>query len=242
VSALERLRGGLVVSVQAEATSPLNASDALAMLASVAVANGAAGVRAEGSARIGAIRRAVGVPVIGLVKRAYRGFAPYITATAREVAEAVAAGADIVAFDATGRARPDGRSDEAVVRDIHARGKLAMADCAAPPDVARAAAAGADIVGTTMCGYTAETAGTPLPAIDLVRACAASGSFAIAEGGVMSPDEVRAAFAAGAACVVVGTAITNVDALVRRFAAASRRATERVHPIEVLADGSQRTS
>jgi putative N-acetylmannosamine-6-phosphate epimerase len=32
---------------------------------------------------------------------------------------------------------------------------------------------------------------------------------------------VRAAFAAGAAAVVVGTAITNVDALTRRFAAAA---------------------
>ncbi len=212
--------------MQAESGSPLNAPEMLALLASVAVANGAAAIRAEGSARLGAIRRAVDVPVIGLIKRAYPGFAPYITATAREIAEAVAAGADVVAFDATGRPRPDGRGDEAVVRAIHAYGRLAMADCATAADAARAAAAGADIVATTMCGYTDETRGTPLPALDLLRACAGSGAFAIAEGGVSTAEDVRAAFAAGASSVVVGTAITNVDALVRRFSNAAPRTTE----------------
>ncbi|MEA2689111.1 MAG: N-acylglucosamine-6-phosphate 2-epimerase [Candidatus Eremiobacteraeota bacterium] len=216
---LDRLRGGLIVSVQAEADSPLNAPDVLALLSRVAVANGAAGVRAEGLARLGAVRRAVNVPLIGIIKRAYAGFEPYITATDREIAEAAAAGAEIIAFDATDRPRPDGRDAAAVIAAIHARGALAMADCATQADVQRAAAAGADIVATTLCGYTRDTRGTPLPALDLVRACAASGAFAICEGGVGSPADVRAAFDAGAHAVVVGTAITNVDVLVRRFAA-----------------------
>lgn len=221
---LDALRGGLIVSVQAEEHSPLNAPEHIALLSRIAVANGAAGVRVEGLARIGAVRRAVTVPVIGIVKRAYAGFAPYITATDREIAEAVAGGADIVAFDATERARPDGRDVTAVVAAIHARGALAMADCATAGDVRRAAAAGADAVATTLCGYTPATRGTPLPALDVVRACAASGAFAICEGGVASPDDVRNAFAAGAHAVVVGTAITNVDALVRRFTSAAPRA------------------
>jgi N-acylglucosamine-6-phosphate 2-epimerase len=215
---LAALRGGLIVSVQAEADSPLNTPETIALLARVAVANGAAGVRVEGSARIGAVRRAVAVPVVGIVKRAYDGFAPYITPTEREIAEVVAAGAEIVAFDATGRPRPDGREDAAVVAAIHARGALAMADCADAGDVRRAAAAGAEIVATTLCGYTYPTRGVRLPALDLVRACAASGAFAICEGGVASPGDLRAAFAAGAHAVVAGTAITNVDVLVRRFA------------------------
>ena len=218
---LELLRGGLIVSVQAEAGSPLNTPEEIARLSRVAVANGAAGIRAEGLARLGAVRRAVGVPLIGLVKRAYDGFEPYITATEREIAEAFAAGADIVAFDATERARPDGRDAAAVVAAIRSRGLLAMADCANADDVRRAANAGADIVATTLCGYTAATRGTPLPALELVRACAAGGAFAICEGGVASPEDVRAAFDAGAQAVVVGTAITNVDVLVRRFASAA---------------------
>jgi N-acylglucosamine-6-phosphate 2-epimerase len=220
---LDTLRGGLIVSVQAEEHSPLNAPENIALLSRVAVANGAAGVRVEGLARIGAVRRAVTVPIVGIVKRAYAGFEPYITPTEREIAEVAAGGADIVAFDATERARPDGSDVAAVVAAIHARGALAMADCATPDDVRRAAAAGARIVATTLCGYTAATRGAPLPALDLLRACAASGAFAICEGGVAAPDDVRAAFAAGADAVVVGTAITNVDALVRRFTAAAPR-------------------
>jgi N-acylglucosamine-6-phosphate 2-epimerase len=216
---LERLRGGLIVSVQAESGSLLNTPDAIALLARVAVANGAVGLRVEGLARIGAVRRAVDVPLIGIVKRAYPGYQPYITAGARELAEVRAAGAEIIAFDATGRPRPDGRTTAEVVAAIHAGGALAMADCAAEADVDAAAAARADIVATTLCGYTPATRGTPLPALALVRACAASGAFPICEGGIGTPDEVVAAFSAGAQAVVVGTALTNIDVLVRRFAA-----------------------
>jgi N-acylglucosamine-6-phosphate 2-epimerase len=217
VSVLERLRGGLIVSVQAEATSLLNTPETIALLGRVAVANGAVGVRVEGAARIGAMRRAVDVPIIGIVKRAYDGYEPYITATEREIAEVVAAGAEIVALDATERARPDGRTLEEAIAAVRARGALAMADCATADDVRRAAAAGAAVVATTLCGYTDGTRGTPLPALSLVRACAASGAFAICEGGIATPGDVRAALASGADAVVVGTAITNIDVLVRRF-------------------------
>lgn len=221
--ALDLLRGGLIVSVQAEAGSPLNAPESIALLSRVAAANGAVGVRVEGLARIGAVRRAVDVPIVGLVKRAYAGFEPYITPTEREIAEVIATGAEIVAIDATERARPDGGDVAAAIASIHRRSALAMADCATADDVRRAADAEADIVATTLCGYTATTQGTPLPALDLVRACAASGPFAICEGGIAFPEDVAAAFEAGAHAVVVGTAITNIDVLVRRFANAVPR-------------------
>jgi N-acylglucosamine-6-phosphate 2-epimerase len=98
-----------------------------------------------------------------------------------------------------------------------------MADCAAPDDASRAAAAGATIAATTLHGYTPGTRGATLPSVGLLRTIVASGMFAICEGGVQSADDVRAAFAAGAAAVVVGTAITNVDVLVRRFTGAAPR-------------------
>jgi N-acylglucosamine-6-phosphate 2-epimerase len=213
---LDALRGGLIVSVQAPG-SLLNEPATIALLARVAEQNGAVAVRIEGGARIGAVRRAVNIPVIGLVKREYPGFAPYITPTEREIAEVVAAGADIVAFDATERTRPHGHDARALVRAIAARGALAMADCATAADAREAVAAGAPIVASTLCGYTEETHGVSLPAFELVRALAATGAFAIAEGGVGAPADVRAAFASGASAVVVGTAITNVDARVRLF-------------------------
>lgn len=214
---IERLRG-LVVSVQAPG-SLLDTPATIALLARVAEANGAAGVRVEGGATIGAVKRAVAVPVIGLVKRSYAGFAPYITSTLREVAEIAAAGADIVAFDATVRPRPGGVTVAALIAAIHARGALAMADCSSADDGRAALEAGADLVATTLCGYTEATAGVSLPALGVLRELIATGGPAVAEGGIASPADVAAAMAAGAHAVVVGTAITNVDVLVRRFAA-----------------------
>jgi N-acylglucosamine-6-phosphate 2-epimerase len=171
----------------------------------------------------------LGSLALGIVKRAYAGFDPYITVTEREVQEAAAAGADIIAFDATLRPRPGGITVAALVAMIRARGALPMADCADLAD-ARAAAA---LVASTLCGYTDATRGTTLPALDLVRAMRAGGPFVVCEGGVASPEDVRRAFAAGADAVV-GTAITNVDVLVRRFVAAA--------PDELGFGGVQETS
>jgi len=222
-SLLDRLHGGLIVSVQAYAESVLNGPETIALLARCAEANGAAGVRIEGTARIAAVRAAVGVPLIGIVKRAHAGFAPYITTTRAEVAAVATAGADIVAFDATGRARSGGATVADLVAHAHARGLVAMADCATEADAAAAMAAGADIVATTLAGYTPETAGQTLPALDLLAWIAARHPFGVCEGGVSEPDVARTAFASGARAVVVGTAITNVDALVRRFVAVAPR-------------------
>jgi len=216
----ERLRG-LIVSIQPTAASVLNTPETVALLARCAAANGAVGVRIEGAVRISAVRRAVDVPIIGLVKRAYPGFEPYITATEAEIDEVAAAGAEIVAFDATARARPTGLEVGAAVAAIHRRGLLAMADCATAEEMLAAARAGAQIVATTLCGYTEQTRGAILPALDLLAAVRSSAVFAILEGGITSPDHVRRAFAAGAAAVVVGTAISNVDALVRCFVQAA---------------------
>ena len=77
--ALGRMRGGLVVSVQAAADSPLAAPGHLAAIARAVEAGGAVGIRTEGVDAISAIRDAVAVPVIGLVKRHAPGREVYIT-------------------------------------------------------------------------------------------------------------------------------------------------------------------
>lgn len=222
---LERLAGGLIVSVQAAADSLLNTPETIALLARVAERNGACAVRIEGGARIGAVRRAVAIPIVGIIKRAYPGYAPYITVTGREVAEAAAAGADAIAFDATLRPRPAGHSTAALIATIRARGLLPMADCADLDDARAAVGQGAALVGTTLCGYTEPTRDTRLPALDLVRAIRGLGAFTVCEGGVGTPRDVKFAFAAGADAVVVGTAITNIDVLVQRFAGATPKPT-----------------
>src|SRR6185312_9932679 len=140
---VERLRDGLIVSVQAAAHSLLYTPEAIALLARIAEQNGAAAVRIEGADRIAAVRAAVRIPVIGLVKRTYPGYEPYITATLGEVAEVLAAGADIVAFDATARPRPKGGSINTLIAWITGGGALAMADCAQASDASAASLAGA---------------------------------------------------------------------------------------------------
>ncbi len=218
---LDYLRGGLIVSVQAMPGSLLDTPETIALLARCAVQNGARAVRIEGIERIAAVRAAVDVPIVGLVKRTYPGFAPYITPTSADIFEVVEAGADIVAFDATDRQRPDGSTTAGAVSSIRVMNRLAMADCARASDASAAAIAGADIVATTLCGYTDETRGTQLPALALVRELLRIGSFVVCEGGIGDPGAARSAFAAGADAICVGTAITNVDARVRAFVAAA---------------------
>jgi N-acylglucosamine-6-phosphate 2-epimerase len=218
MSLLDALRGGLIVSVQAWKGSALDDPHVIAALARAAQESGAVAVRVAGEAHLRAVRKRVEIPIVGLIKREYEGYAPYITPTLDEVAEVVACGAEIVAFDTTARPRPGGATIAAIVDAIASAGRVAMADCATFSDAERAAALGAPIVATTLCGYTPETAGQLLPALQLVRALAALDAFVVCEGGVTAPGEVRTALDAGADAVVVGTAITNVDWLVRRFA------------------------
>ncbi len=221
---LDRLRGGLIVSVQAYAESVLNTPEAIALLARCAVENGAVGVRIEGARRIAAVRTAVAVPIIGIIKCSYPGFDPFITTTREEIAAVAEAGADIVAFDATERSRFGGASVRDLVEAAQAAGLVAMADCSVEGDAQEAIVANADIVATTLAGYTSASAGRDLPALDLLAWIARRHPFPVCEGGVGDPAAATAAFALGASAVVVGTAITNVDALVRRFVATATRA------------------
>ena len=217
---LDALRGGIIVSVQARPGSALDDPGVIAVLALAAEEGGAVGLRIQSAAHIRAVKARSHLPVIGLVKRAYDGFEPYITPTLREVAEIVDAGAEIVAFDATHRARPAGETLARIVAEIHRSSRTAMADCATFEDAHAAHALGAEILATTLCGYTMETRGSVLPALALVARIAELKAFTICEGGIGSPEAGRSALVAGADAVVVGTALTGIPARVGEFAAA----------------------
>jgi N-acylglucosamine-6-phosphate 2-epimerase len=222
VNLLDRLRGGLIVSVQPRASSVLSTPETVALLARCAEANGAAALRVEGAQRIAAVRAAVRIPIVGLVKGSPNANTPYITTSEADVEAVAAAGAELVAFDATGRPRPHGATVGALMEAIRRCGRVPFADCAELADGLAAAEAGAEIVATTLAGYTSSTRGRRLPALDLVTALAAFHAFVVCEGGVATPDDARAARAAGARAICVGTAITDTDALVERFAHAMR--------------------
>lgn len=219
---LERLRGGLIVSCQAKPGSALDDPAIIAAFARAAQDNGAVAVRIQGVANLRAVRSLVSIPMIGLIKQTYEGFEPYITPTANEVDAILAAGADVVAFDATHRPRPLGQLLQVLIETVHRGGALAMADCATVRDGEHALALGTDITASTLTGYTKETAAEPLPALDVVRGLRGVGGFVICEGGIHSPQVGRDAINAGADAIVVGTAITNADWLVEQFAAALR--------------------
>ncbi len=220
---LKRLRGALIVSVQASTGSALDDPAVLAALARAAQDGGAAAVRIEGVANVRAVRERVGIPIFGIIKRPHPGYEPYITSTLDEVRELLQSGVDVIAFDATDRARPRGIQVQDLVEAIHAGGKAAMADCAMPNDGAGALRAGADALATTLCGYTKESDGHVLPALGLVAEFSRLGAgFVVCEGGVHSPAQAAEAMRAGADAVVVGTAITNTQWLVERYASALR--------------------
>jgi N-acylglucosamine-6-phosphate 2-epimerase len=240
--ALERMRGGLAVSVQARAGSPLAGPGHLAAIARAVEAGGAVGIRTEGVAAIRAIKEAVRVPVIGLVKRELAGSDVYITPELEDAIAAAEAGAELVAVDATARSRPDGTggADFVAAASAELPGRI-VADVDDAAAGLAAAEAGAAAVATTLAGYTDAAAARGRAAPD---AGAASGRAApdastpappdtalvaelaqevdipvLAEGRYSTPEEVWAALGAGAFAVVVGTAITDPEELTRRLTA-----------------------
>ncbi|MYW03888.1 N-acetylmannosamine-6-phosphate 2-epimerase, partial [Streptomyces sp. SID3343] len=104
---LDPLRGGLIVSVQVHrADDPLRDPAIMAAVARAAVEGGAVAIRCGGIGGVpdvAAVCAAVEVPVIGLWKDGTEGV--YITPSAAHARAVVAAGAPVVAIDATLRAR-----------------------------------------------------------------------------------------------------------------------------------------
>jgi N-acylglucosamine-6-phosphate 2-epimerase len=217
------LQGGLVVSVQAPEGSPLKETSHMTAMARAAEAGGAAGIRAEGGADIAAIRAAVAAPIIGLRKRSVPGSHVYITPELADAHEVAAAGADILAVDATLRRRPGGVVPGDFIMSLTRElPHPVLADVDSPEAGAVARDAGAAAVATTLSGYTDEGPPPLEPDLELVRSLAAELDCPVlAEGRYGSPDAVRGAFEAGAFAVVVGAAITDPLSLTRRFAAAA---------------------
>jgi N-acylglucosamine-6-phosphate 2-epimerase len=199
--------------------------DVIAAMAEASLRNGASGVRLESPEHIGAVRRRCpGALIVGLWKRTYPGSSVYITPGWEEIRAVWAAGADVVAIDATDRHRPGGETlEELVVRASRDLGAPVMADCDSLAGGLRAAQLGCAWVGTTLYGYTEATSACPPPAWDLMtplRAQLPAGVPLICEGGIGSAADARRALELGANAVVVGTAITGVDLQVGRYVAA----------------------
>jgi N-acylglucosamine-6-phosphate 2-epimerase len=219
---IARLRNRLIVSCQAPAESPLHDPYVIARLALAAEKQGAGAVRIDSPDHVAATRALVTVPLIGLHKQVHDGSAVYITPTCSAAAGVIAAGADIVAVDATERHRPHGEHLVDVIGVIRAHGRLVLADVATEREGLMAADLGVDLIATTLSGYTEGSLRHPGPDLTLVeRLASATRLPVIAEGRIRSASDVRQAFRAGAYAVVVGGAITGIDTMVRHFVEAT---------------------
>lgn len=220
----EYLRGELIVSCQALPGEPLYREEGgvMCLMAQAAKNAGVKAIRAQGIVDIKQIKEQTNLPVIGIIKKSYPGYATYITATMDEVDELVEVGSDIIALDCTNRERGDGKTPSEFVKEIKEKypNIVLMADISNLEEAIEAEKAGVDFVGTTMNGYTPYTTVSKKFDPSLVKEIVKNVKIpVIAEGKIHEPKEAKAALEAGAHCMVVGGAITRPQEITSRFLA-----------------------
>lgn len=226
---IQHIRGGLVVSCQSEKGNPFHGPEYMARFARSAELGGAAGIRAK-EPDIRAIKRMCTLPVLGIDKVYFeglpgQGFEVYITPRFEDAQRIAAAGAELIALDATPRPRPGGESVEEIIRRIKQELRLpVMADISTLDEALAAEQMGADLVATTLSGYTSYAPRGEGPDWALLEAIVRAVKLpVVAEGGITTPAEARRAIDVGAWAVVIGSAITRPIDLSKRFVEALGR-------------------
>ena len=216
---VSQVQGKLIVSCQALANEPLHGAEIMARMALAAVEGGAVAIRANSPQDIAAIRKAVTVPIIGLFKDDIDGFPVYITPTLRHALAVAEAGADVIAIDATARARPEPGTLADFIERIHVQtGLPVLADISTLAEGKAAVEAGADLVSTTMSGYTDDSPAQREPDLELVAHLSRAVDVPVlAEGRYRTPQHAFNALAVGATAVVVGGAITRPQEITKYF-------------------------
>lgn len=218
---ISRLKNKVIVSVQAMPNEPLY--NCLGAMMKSVVKGGAGGLRVAGVRDVKDAKNITDIPVIGITKPAVipANFKEivYITPTLDDAIELIKAGADVIAFDGTQRPRPNKASLKEIIKYIHIKKRVAMADISTYEEGLAAAELGADILSTTLAGYTLESANSPQgPDFELLEKLVKnSGKPVILEGRIWSPEDVNKAFELGAHAVVIGSAITRPQLITKRF-------------------------
>jgi N-acylglucosamine-6-phosphate 2-epimerase len=215
---LTKVKGNLIVSCQALPGEPLHSSFIMGRMALAAMEGGACGIRAQSKDDIIEIKHMVNLPVIGIIKRNYDTSAIYITPTKIEVNELLETKCEMIALDATNRARPNNETLEDLVSYIHEHNVLAMADCSTYDECVKAQKIGFDCVSTTLCGYTPYSEIIDGPNLALIQKLVQELNIpVIAEGKINTPADLKAVFDKGAYSAVVGGAITRPQNITQRF-------------------------
>jgi N-acylglucosamine-6-phosphate 2-epimerase len=189
----------------------------MSYMAEAAEAGGAVAIRAEGLRDISEIRKAVSIPIVGLIKLKSENTPVVITPLLENIYELLEAGVNLIAIDATLRKRFDGTLGNDFVAQATAIGAQVLADIDDLNSAIAAEKSGAVAVCTTLSGYT----NGPIPEfpdLDLVKSSSSHCAVpVIAEGRYHSPELVKQAFEAGAWSVCVGSAITDPWLSTKRF-------------------------
>ncbi|WEM43193.1 N-acetylmannosamine-6-phosphate 2-epimerase [Photobacterium sp. DA100] len=228
---LQALKGQLIASVQALPDEPLHGPETMVKMAGAVLEGGAKALRVQSAADIRAVKSAFpDIPVIGLIKQDYSDSEIFITPTKKEVTAIIAAGADMVALDMTGRARPSNEKVEELVALAHVAGRQVMADIATYEQGITAQSLGADCISTTLSGYTPDTQHRgDTPDFALIRRLSQTLTVpVIAEGRIWTPEQLGQVLSAGAYTAVVGSAITRPQLIAKRFSHAMASYTETV--------------
>lgn len=220
---MELTRGSIIVSCQALSVEPLYCEEMSLMpfMAKAAQMAGSKCIRTSGVRDIVEIKKATGLPVIGLIKCAYEGYDPYITPTMKEIDELVAVDADIVALDCTFMQRDYGKKTIndflGEIREKYPDIAL-MGDCSTYEEAVNAYECGVNIVGTTMSGYTPYSLKSEEPDYELAARLAKDLPIpVIAEGKIHYPEQAKKMLEMGVHAVVVGGAITRPLEIAQRF-------------------------
>ena len=225
---INRLKGKVVVSVQAMPSEPLYQEKCMVAMMQSVVKGGAGGLRVAGARDVKNAKKLFNIPVIGLTKP---NVIPenwqeivYITPTQKEVIELIEAGADIIALDGTMRKRPENAKLEDLLKYIKINKRISMADISTLEEAQNAEALGANILSTTLSGYTqfSQDRGDE-PDFELLEQIVKNTNLPVVlEGRIWEPEQVDKAFNLGAHCVVIGSAITRPQLITKRFVQRSK--------------------
>lgn len=221
---LNRIKGTVVISVQAMPNEPLYLEQCMIGMMKSVVNGGAGALRLAGARDVKNAKKLFNLPIIGLTKpniipKNYKELV-YITPNIKDVIELVEAGADVIATDATQRKRPNNEKLQDLIKYIHINKRLAMADISTLEEGLNAKDLGADIISTTLAGYTLESANSPAnePDFELLKQLVEQTQLPVVlEGRIWEPEQVNKAFELGAHCVVIGSAITRPQLITKRF-------------------------